>query len=177
MQVNDYPTRRRFNLQRRLKILDLASAGLTREEIGREVGCSINSVSRVIVAAGGRPSRRSRRRSRSKNQLTLNERVEIQVSLVSGQSMRQIAKRIGKSPSTISREVKRNRGARSHKATVADDRASRLMARPKASKLSKSPRLRRKVRQGLKDDLSPEQISGRLKRLYPDDPEITGRGT
>lgn len=172
MQINNYPTGKRIGLQRRLKILDLASAGLTREEIGRESGCSITSISRVITAAGGRPSRRSRRRSRSLKQLSLSERVEIQTGLARKESMGQIARRISRSVSTISRELERNGGLRSYKAIPADDRASRLMERPKPSKLSRNPKLRRKVRQGLKDDLSPEQISGRLKRLYPDNPEM-----
>jgi len=172
VKVNDYASGKWLKHPQRLRILDLSAAGLTRHEIARECGCSETSVSRVVAAAGGRPSRRSRRRSRSAKQLSLIEREEIRVGLVRGESMRKIARRISRSASTISREIKRNGGPAGYKATVADDRASRLMERAKPSKLVSYPKLRRKVRQWLRDDLSPEQISGRLKRLYPNDPEM-----
>lgn len=172
MKVNEHVSGKWLDRARRLRVLDLAAAGLTREEIARECSCSIRSVSRVIEAAGGRPSRRSRRRSRSSRQLSLLEREEIRVGVAEGKSLRQIAEGIGRHPSTICRELARNGGRRNYRATTADDRACSLMARPKSSKLTLTPKLRRVVRRWLKNDLSPQQISGRLKVEYPDDPEM-----
>ncbi len=86
MKENEFASGKMLRHKRRLKVLDLASAGLTRKEIAKECSCSINSVSRVIVAAGGRPSRRSRRRSRSPRQLSLLDREEIRVAVSQGKS-------------------------------------------------------------------------------------------
>jgi IS30 family transposase len=172
VKVNEHASGKWLDQARRLRVLDLAAAGLTREEIARECSCSTTSVSRVIAAAGGRPSRRSRRRSRSRRQLTLSQREEIRVGVSQGKSFREIARMIGKHPSTICRELARNGGRKSYRATTADDRACSQMARPKSSKLTLSPRLRRVLRRWLLDDLSPEQISGRLKVEYPEDPEM-----
>lgn len=172
MKVNEHASGKRLDQARRLKVLVLGAAGLTREEIGRECSCSINSVSRVILVAGGRPSRRSRRRSRSSRQLSLLEREEIRVAVAQGKSIREIAEVIGRHPSTICRELARNGGRKGYRATKADDRACSQMARRKPSKLTLTPKLRRVVRRWLVEDLSPEQISGRLKVKYPNDPEM-----
>lgn len=170
MRFDDRVSGKRLDRARRLRVIDLAAAGLTREEIARECFCSVKSVSRVIKAAGGRPSRRSRSRSRSSRQLSLREREEIRVGVSQGKSLREIAAVIGRHPSTISRELARNGGRRKYRATLADERACLEMARPKRSKLALNPKLRRVVGRWLGNDLSPQQISGRLKVEYPDDP-------
>ena len=115
MKVNEHASGKWLDQARRLKVLDLAAAGLTREEI---------------------------------------------------------AGVIGRHPSTICRELARNGGRKNYRATKADDRAGPQMARPKPSKLALTSKLRRVVRRWLVEDLSPEQISDRLKVKYPNDPEM-----
>ncbi len=88
------------------------------------------------------------------------------------QTFRAIGRRLGRNVSTISREVGGVAGRRSYRATKAEDRASLLACRPKRSKLSCSPRLRRAVVGMLKKRFSPQQISARLKLENPDDPEM-----
>jgi IS30 family transposase len=122
--------------------------------------------------AGGRPSRRSRRRRRSPLRLSLIEREEIRAGLAAGDSFRAIARRLGRAPSTISREVGGVRGRSRYRATRADDRACLRALRPKPSKLTRSPRLRRRVSELLCERHSPQQISARLKLDYPDDAEM-----
>jgi IS30 family transposase len=99
----------------------------------------------------------------------LVEREEIRAGIAAGDSFRVIARRIGRAPSTVSREVGGVRGRRSYRATRADDRACLAALRPKCSKLASNPRLRGAVTAMLKRRLSPQQISATLKRDYPDD--------
>jgi transposase, IS30 family len=125
-----------------------------------------------LAAAGGRPSRRSRRRRRSPLRLSLLEREEIRAGIAVGDSFRAIARRIGRAPSTVSREVGGMAGRGGYRATRADDRACLAALRPKRSKLAASPRLRRAVVGMLERRFSPQQISARLRLDFPDDPEM-----
>jgi IS30 family transposase len=126
----------------------------------------------VLSAAGGAPSRRSRRRSRSPLRLSLTEREEIRAGIAAGDSFRAIARRIGRAASTVSREVGGVAGRSGYRATRADDRACLRAARPKRSKLAASPRLRRAVTELLERRCSPQQISARLRLDYPHDREM-----
>ena len=93
----------------------------------------------VVVANGGYvplPRRRSPR------VLSLSEREEISRGLAEGASLREIARRLGRAPSTVSREVARHGGRRRYRATRADERAWRRALRPKPCKLAAEPRLR-----------------------------------
>jgi transposase, IS30 family len=156
----------------RLEILERVSRGERQLEVARAVGCGISTLKRVLVAAGGTPSRRSRRRPRSPLRLSLVEREEIRAGLAAGDSFRAIARRIGRTPSTVSREVGGVRGRASYRATRADDRACLAARRPKRSKLAGNPRLRQAVTALLERRFSPQQISARLRLDYPDDPEM-----
>jgi IS30 family transposase len=98
------------------------------------------------------------------------EREAISRSLAVGTSMRQIAENLGRSPSTISREIARNGGRQSYLATHADERAWAHSKRPKACILSVNAPLQRVVAEKLKDNWSPQQIAGWLKTTYQDDP-------
>jgi IS30 family transposase len=118
------------------------------------------------------PSRRSRRRPRPPLRLSLCEREEIRAGIAAGDSFRAIARRIGRAPSTVSREVGGCAGRRVYRATQAEERASLVARRPKPSKLSCNPRLRRVVVGMLERRLSPQQICARLKLDYPDEPEL-----
>ena len=83
--------------------------------------------------------------------------------------MRAIAAQLGRSPSTVSREVKRNGGAAQYRANQADTAAWDRAQRPKPCKLAGSPMLRRMVARKLRSNWSPEQIAGWLKRQHPND--------
>jgi transposase, IS30 family len=106
--------------------------------------------------------------------LSLAEREEIAVGRAAKMSVRAIARQLGRSPSTISREVRRNRPQRGggYRATLAQAKAEQRARRPKTSKLADNPRLREQVQQMLEQKMSPEQISGRLPRLFPDDEDM-----
>jgi IS30 family transposase len=105
--------------------------------------------------------------------LSFAEREEIAVARAGGESMRSIARRLGRSPSTISRELTRNAGATGgYRATTAHALAYERASRPKPAKLVTNVELRRKVEEDLRRRYSPEQIVGRLRRQFPDDPEM-----
>jgi IS30 family transposase len=102
----------------------------------------------------------------------LAEREEISRGLVGGESLRAIARRLGRSPSTVSREVAANGGRKRYRACSADRAAVRRMVRPKVSKLAACARLRAVVEAKLELRWSPQQISGWLVETFPFDPEM-----
>ena len=162
----------RLSYAERLEILERVSWGETQPRVASALGCTTRTVRRVLAAAGGTPSRRSRRRLRSPLRLSLIEREEIRAGIAAGDSLRAIAGRIGRAPSTVSREVGGASGRRRYRATVADERACVRALRPKRSKLASSPRLRRAVCEMLERRFSPQQISARLRLEHPDDAEM-----
>jgi transposase, IS30 family len=166
------PYGNRLSYEDRLTILERVAGGDTLPEIARGLGTSRQTVGRVLMIAGGRPSRRSRRRARSPLRLSLVEREEIRAGIAAGDSFRAIARRIGRAPSTVSREVGGGRGRGRYRATRADDRACLAARRPKRAKLAANPRLRRAVVELLERRFSPQQISARLRREHPHDPEM-----
>jgi IS30 family transposase len=105
-------------------------------------------------------------KKRSSAHLTIAEREEIRVLLSTKHSLRSIAKKLGRSPSTICREVAKNRGRRYYKAVDADNWAKRMAKRPKLSILELNPVLRELVIEKHELKWSPEQISGWLKVEY-----------
>ena len=105
--------------------------------------------------------------------LTFAERAEIAVARAGGESMRSIARRLGRSPSTISRELSRNADrAGCYRATSAHALAYARASRPKPSKLATNLELCRNVEEDLRRRYSPEQIVGRLRHQFPDDPQM-----
>jgi IS30 family transposase len=109
---------------------------------------------------------------RSPLRLSLREREEISRGLAVGESRRSIARRLGRSPSTIAREVTRNGDARRYRACAADRAALARARRPKTSKLAACPRLRAVVESKLERRWSRQQISGWLVGEFPNDPEM-----
>src|SRR5260370_16866974 len=91
------------------------------------------------------------------------------VRFTAHQSARSMAKLLGRSPSTVSREMSRNGGYDRYRAALADDNAWARARRPKCCKLAHNPRLRQAVAGKLRLDWSPEQIAGWLKRTHPED--------
>ena len=102
--------------------------------------------------------------------LTVEERDDILRGICENLSARAIAARLGRSQSVISREITRNGGRDGYRVHAAQERYETLKSRPKERKLEKNKRLHDTVAEKLRDDFSPEQISGRLKEDYPDDP-------
>lgn len=152
------------------RLWDLRRQGLTTEQIGLDIGWGATSVKRHIRKHGGiRPRRGRALKGRS---LTFEERVEIQALQQAKVGIRQIARELGRSPSTISRELDRHRLLGRYRATTAQARAFENAGRPKPSKLATNPELRAFVQAGLDLKQSPEQISGRLRREFPDRPEM-----
>jgi IS30 family transposase len=107
-------------------------------------------------------------RTRSSRALSLSEREEISRGLVATNSLRQIAFRLNRSPSTVSREIQRNGGMDVYRATAADQAAWDRAHRPKPCKLATHPALSRIIAAKLRRRWSPKQIDGWLKRTYPD---------
>ena len=124
-----------------------------------------SSVQRILAETGGIPPAP---RCRAKRSLTLSEREEISRGLVAGCSIRALATQLGRAPSTVSREVKRNGGRECYRATQADQATWNRAHRPKPCKLAENPALAHIVANKLHSLWSPEQIAGWLKRTYPD---------
>jgi len=139
-------------------------AGESLSEIGRALGKQPGSIHGVVASNGGYvPATRCR----SPRVLSFSEREEISRGLAEGASLRTIAGRLKRAPSTVSREVARHGGRRHYRAGRADERAWNRARRPKPCKLAAVPRLRELVAAKLAEDWSPEQISGWLARTYP----------
>ena len=94
---------------------------------------------------------------------------EISRSVAAGHAMRSIALSLGRAPSTISREIRRNGGRRSYRAGQADEATWDRAHRPKTCRLVQNRALARMVAEKLQLEWSPEQIAGWLKRRFPDD--------
>ena len=158
--------RRGFSTAEKTELWDRWQRGESLRSIGRVFGKPSSSIYFQLAPYGGiRPS--PRRRSRLA--LTLSEREEISRGIVARRSIRSMASLLGRSPSTVSREVCRNGGDDRYRAAVADEQAWIRTRRPKRCKLANSPWLRRAVARKLRLNWSPEQIAGWLKRTHPED--------
>ena len=124
----------------------------------------------ILAESGIRPHRGRELKGRC---LMFSEREEISLGRARGESVRCIARRLGRSPSTVSRELHRNTGRRSeYRATTAHALAWMRASRPKPAKLRVNLRLREIVEADLGRRYSPEQIAGRLRVQFPDDPDM-----
>jgi len=140
--------------------------GDSMHAIARLFDRSHSSIRGILLRMGGLPPTP---RKRSGLSLRLAEREEISRGVVAGHSLRSIAALLGRAPSTVSREVKRNGGRRDYRASEADQAAWDRAHRPKRCKLVENRALARIVAKKLKQLWSPEQIAGWLKRTYADD--------
>lgn len=140
--------------------------GWTLHEIGKLFDRSHTSIHRIMAETGGfRPVQRSR----ASTALTLAEHEEISRAMVTGESIRSTAAWLGRAPSTISREIKRNGGGEGYRATQADQATWDRARRPKRCKLRENRALARTVPERLRMLWSPEKIAGWLKHAYPRD--------
>jgi IS30 family transposase len=129
-----------YSAAQRAEIWDRWRRGVSMHDIGRRFDRSHSSIFSVLARTGGiRPP--PRRRSRLA--LTLAEREEISRGLVAGRSLRSIAQVIGRSPSTLSREIGRNGGSGRYRSATADARAWKQALRPKPCKLAVHAQLRK----------------------------------
>jgi len=162
---------RRLDRETRVAVIRLAAQGLSQREIAARVCRSQMSVCRVLVPLGGvYPVRRARR---SCWRLSLEDRVEIRLGLERGESFTAIARRVGRAPSTVSREVNANGGRVAYGPFRAHERAGELARRPKATKLAANPRLCARVVADLEAWWSPQQIARRLRDEFGDDATMT----
>lgn len=106
------------------------------------------------------------------NRLTFLDREEISVAVARGDSRRMIAVRLGKAPSTISREIRAGTTQRGYRPSSAEQLSRDRAMRPRGGKLAGNDRLRDYVQTGLEAEHSPEQISLRLRHDFPDEPEM-----
>ena len=160
-----YRTRIKYTAAQKADIWDRWQRGEGLTAIGRLFDRPSSCIYNMLAPTGGiRPSPRQR----SRLALTLAEREEISRGLARDQSLRMIAARLGRAPSTISREVNRNGGLRHYRASRADQAAWDRAQRPKPCKLASEPALSRIVANKLRSHWSPEQIAGWLKRTYPE---------
>jgi len=120
-----------------------------------------------ILALNGGIAPASRRRARVA--LRGDEREEISRGIAAGRSMRHIAQGLGRSPSTVSREIRRNSGCSAYRASEAETRAWERALRPKPCRLACHAELRWRVAQKLALQWSPEQVSGWLKQQFSAD--------
>jgi IS30 family transposase len=168
--------------------------GMSAGEAGVAVGVSMGTGERWFADAGGvRPKFPDESAPRKRPRLTLEERNEIQDGLARGESIQEMAHRLGRAPSTIMREIDRNGlcggryrarhrfGAKWHgghdpkpkyRAATAQAHAAERARRPKPGKLAKNERLHNEVQKRLEDQHSPEQIARRLPMDFPEDAEM-----
>ena len=158
--------RSRLSLTERSEIWRRWKQGQSLHEIGRAFGKPHNSIRCLLLPRGGIPPAARRRSPLS---LTLAEREDISRGIASGSSLREIASRLDRATSTVSREVSRHGGRPVYRAHEADDRAWDSALRPKRCLLAVNRKLRNIVASKLILDWSPEQVSGWLKTQYPDD--------
>ena len=158
---------RGFSLSEVMKdaIWKLRAQGLSDREVGRRLGLPRGSVSNHLARTGGI---RPRARRRPERCLSFEEREEVSRAIAGGQSARAIARALGRSHTTIAREINRCGGRRRYRAHAAEREAWRRSRRPRATKLELCPELCRVVEERLGEDHSPEQIAGWLRVCYPD---------
>ncbi|MCC8362634.1 IS30 family transposase [Lysobacter sp. A6] len=159
-------TRIRYTDAQKALMWDRWAKGESLHQIARLFDRHHTSVRGVLAESGGiRPPARRR----SVRALSLAEREDVSRALVVGQSIRSIAAKLGRSPSTISREIRRNGGAERYRASHADQAAWDRAHRPKTCKLALHPTLAERVADKLQQRWSPQQIAGWLMRTFPDD--------
>jgi IS30 family transposase len=155
--------------EQRQSVMRLRGHGLGWKEVARAAGCTLSSAwytSEGLQKHPGQPPTWTPGPGR----LTIEDREEIVVGLASGETFVAIALRIGKSPSSVSREVAANGGREDYRAWGGYLRAAERARRPKPTKFAACPRLVAEVTEGLEELWSPEEIARRLRVDHPDDP-------
>lgn len=160
---------RKFTFEDEARFWELYLAGRSQREAAADVGASQQKASNWVTEAGGMKPRRLSGSVRANRYLSVQDRVDIGLGRAAGLSIRQIAARLGRSPSTISRELTRNSGGRAYQPLRAHHMAQMRARRPKPRRLHTDGQLRCVVQAMLRKKMSPEQISGRLGLLFGQD--------
>ena len=163
------PGDRPLDLGERLEIRRRIASGERPVDVAAAVGRSRSTVDKVLSRAGGLPPRTS---TRSPRRLSSAEREEVSRGLRAGESVRLIARQLGRATSSISREVAANGGRRQYRAWQAAASSARRARRPRLAKLARCPQLRQTVEELLEARWSPQQIAWRLRHDHPDEPEM-----
>jgi len=173
----------------------LIAEGYLPADAGEAVGVSPTCARRWFRQRGGVNPQLREPKGQQRPRLTPLEREEIRVGTACRESERSIARRLNRAPSTIMREIANNGACREapgryralhrfganrggwdaksgYRASIAQARSEEQARRPKAGKLDRNPQLRAAVEDLLKKNYSPEQIAGRLPKIYPDRPEM-----
>ena len=158
--------RRRFTPEERAALWRAWKDGLSLKEIGEALHRAPAVVLGVLRRDGGFAPRIRRRAPRS---LQLSEREEISRGLSAGLSVREIARRLDRAASTVSREIRRNGGTHAYRAASADTQAWRRARRPQPCLLARRRRLRRWVAKHLQRNWSPRQIAVGLRHTFAHD--------
>src|SRR5471030_137599 len=159
-----YRTRNYYTDSQKALMWERWKEGWTLHQIGQLFDRPHTSIQNILVKSGGiRPPERRR----SASALTLAEREEVSRAVVAGASVRSIAARLGRAPSTVSRELKRNGGQENYRAAQADSDTWNRAHRPKCCKLTENRVLARIVAEKLRMLWSPEQIAGWLRHTFP----------
>jgi len=148
----------------------LRKRGWRLVDIAREIGCTAPMVG-LMVRDGKHCDATPFGWTPRPGCLTIDDREQIMVGISDGDSLSEIARSLGRVPSTITREVNANGGRDNYSAWHAHERAREQARRPKPCKLRKG-RLLREVTRRLEQLWSPEEIARRLPLDFPDDPEM-----
>src|SRR5574342_563675 len=151
----------------------LVRTGLSYEKAGESAGVALTQVKRWVRQGGGMPM--VDLAEPSGRYLSVGEREEIACGRAAGLGVREIARKLGRSPSTVTREISRNRGAGNswrYRASTAQARADAKARRPKPAKLALNALLRKEVERLLAQKWSPQQIARRLRADFPDNSEM-----
>jgi len=159
-----YRTRIYYTEEQKSQMWNKWQKGESLHTIARLFDRNHGSIAGILSRAGGI---RPKPRIRSRLSLTLSEREDVSRGLSAGLSMRAIAAQLGRSPSTVSREVARNGGYDDYRASIAEQAAWDRAKRPKRCKLICNKPLCRIVAKKLLSQWSPQQVAGWLKREYP----------
>jgi IS30 family transposase len=182
-----------LSVQRRF--WELIADGWSSEDAGVAVGVSATCGGKWFRRFGGVNPRMQEPQGQKRPRLSADEREQIMIGSAQGESIRSIADRLGRAPSTIMREIANNGVARNrtgryralhrfganrggwdaksgYSARIAQRRSEERARRPKSGKLAHCPALRDKVQALLTKKYSPEQIAGQLAKTYPDRPEM-----
>lgn len=163
--------KRRLELESEYWRLILSGVGTV--EACRQVGIGRKTGYRWRAENGGLPPARLAESARSDRYLSLLERQRIATLRGQGLGVREIARRLGRSPSTISRELRRNTSAhdRGYDGDLAHARARQRMRRPRRGRVLQDAGLRAEIQARLEQEWSPEQIAAHLRRCFPDRPD------
>jgi IS30 family transposase len=160
----------RLSEAQRREVIRLVARGAGRREIIDKLGIADASISLILRPFGGvyRPANWAPLPHR----LSLEDRIEIRAGIAAGESFASIGRRLGRSTSTISREVGGVAGRGRYAPVKAHRQGCERLRRPKPTKLSLNTRLCARVTADLQALWSPKLIAGRLRRDFPDDPEM-----